>query len=47
MPALAVSIPAVITRRGPRRPTSRGASEEAAKIDSVIGRNAAPASIAS
>ena len=40
-------MPAVITRRGPKRPTTRGASVDAAKIDSVIGRKPSPASIAS
>jgi hypothetical protein len=47
MPAVAESIPAVITRRGPKRPTTRGASVEARKIESVIGKNATPAWIGS
>ncbi len=47
IPALASSMPPVITLRGPIRPTSRGASVEATKIESVIGRNESPAWIAS
>ncbi len=39
---VASSMPPVITRRGPSRPTSRGASVEATKIESVIGRKRQP-----
>ena len=47
IPAIIETIPTVITRRAPNRATTRGASVEPAKIDSVIGKKQSPASIAS
>ncbi len=47
IPTVATAIPALITVRGPNRPTAFGASVEATKIERVIGRKHSPASIAS
>ena len=48
MPAAEASMPVVITAARPEsRDDPRGASVDAAKIDSVIGRKPSPASIAS
>ena len=45
-PAVAESMPAVITLRIPNLATSRGANDDAATIARVIGRKAKPVSSA-